>query len=94
MSDLFTVRLCSEKSAFEARLSRTKKLDLSAVAELIASATGMRIRVNLPAILILENNDGQTITIFPDGRMLLRGFESQERAEEMVRAIVDRISEA
>ncbi|MHA1960930.1 MAG: hypothetical protein ACW99U_11905 [Candidatus Thorarchaeota archaeon] len=42
---------------------------------------GMRVRVCLPALLLLESDDGRVINIYPSGRILLRKFPDEEAAE-------------
>ncbi|MFW9927734.1 MAG: hypothetical protein CW716_00090 [Candidatus Bathyarchaeum sp.] len=78
MSDPFIIKLCSDGAAFEVKSMQRTKLDLISVSEELASLTRMRIRVKLPVILILEGEDGQSITVYPSGRLLLRKFPSEE----------------
>ena len=53
----------------------------------IVEMTGMRARVSLPALLLLESSTGEVVNIFPSGRMLLRKFASKEIAREFVEMI-------
>ncbi|MFW9809761.1 MAG: hypothetical protein ACFFE6_10330 [Candidatus Thorarchaeota archaeon] len=78
MSDTFIVKLCSDGAAFEVKPKQRTKLNLTSISEEFASVTGMRIRVSLPVILILEGEDGQSITVYPSGRLLFRKFPSEE----------------
>ncbi|MCF2136335.1 MAG: hypothetical protein K9W43_03760 [Candidatus Thorarchaeota archaeon] len=93
MAEPLSVRLCSEKSAFEVRLKRRGAINLLVVAEQVASATGMRVRVSLPAILILESETDISITMFPDGKILLRGITTQEHAEALAKKITTALAE-
>ncbi|MHA1772082.1 MAG: hypothetical protein ACTSYL_04415 [Candidatus Thorarchaeota archaeon] len=93
MGNTFSVHLCSKKSAFEVRLNRRSKIDLSAVAEHVASAVGMRVRVSLPAILILERDTDVAITMFPDGKILLRGINTHDDAEALAKKITDALTD-
>lgn len=83
MTDLFMLKLCTDGAAFEVRPKDRTKLDLPAISEELASMTKMRIRVCLPAILILENDDHHSITIYPSGKLLLRKYPSEESAKQI-----------
>ncbi|MHA1136710.1 MAG: hypothetical protein ACTSSE_09500 [Candidatus Thorarchaeota archaeon] len=82
MTDMFVLNLCSDGVAFEVKSKNRVKLDLVSIAEELATLIEMKIRVTLPAILILEGVDGQSITIYPSGRLLLRKFPSEESAQQ------------
>ncbi len=84
MSEFFTLKLCSDKTAFEAKAKISVALDLETLADEASEKTGLRVRVSLPALLLLEGDDGRRINIFPSGRLLLRGFPSREEAENAV----------
>ncbi|MFW9798958.1 MAG: hypothetical protein ACFFD9_00835 [Candidatus Thorarchaeota archaeon] len=84
MSEFFTLKLCSDKTAFEAKAKVPVALDLKALADEASEKTGLRIRVSLPVLLLLEGDDGRRINIFPSGRLLLRRFPSREEAESAV----------
>ncbi|MGQ4870765.1 MAG: hypothetical protein ACP6IT_02880 [Candidatus Thorarchaeota archaeon] len=88
MPDSYTVRLCSEKAAFEIRPRKRVTVTLESIGEGVAELTGMRIRVVLPAILILEDENERGITLFPDGRILLRGYASESEAQQVAGRIV------
>jgi hypothetical protein len=77
MTDIFVINLCSDGVAFEVKSKNRVKLDLVSVAEELATLMKMKIRVNIPAILILEGDDGRSITIYPSGRLLLRKFPNE-----------------
>lgn len=82
MTDLFIIKLCSDGVAFEVKSKTRVKLDLASISEELATQMKMKIRVSLPVILILEGDDGRSITIYPSGRLLLRKFPSEESAQE------------
>ncbi|MHA2141349.1 MAG: hypothetical protein ACXADC_07550 [Candidatus Thorarchaeota archaeon] len=82
MTDLFLLKLCTDGAAYEVRPRKQTKLDLPAISEELASMTKMRIRVSLPAILILEDDD-HSVTIYPSGKLLLRKFPSEESAKQI-----------
>jgi hypothetical protein len=81
MTDLFTIKLCSDGAAFEVKSKNKVKLDLASLSEELVTLTKMKIRVSLPVILILEDDEGRSITIYPSGRLLLRKFPSEESAQ-------------
>jgi hypothetical protein len=77
------LKLCSDGAAFEVRPQKRTKLDLPAISEELASMTKMRIRISLPVILILEDDDNRSVTIYPSGKLLLRKFSSEESAKHI-----------
>ncbi len=84
MVDTYHLKICSEKTGYEVKPVERFKLDLMSLKDKIVEICKMRIRVGIPALLLLEGDDGQVINIFPSGRLLLRNFSSQEEAEKMV----------
>lgn len=84
MVDSYHLKICSEKTGYEVKPANHLKLDLISLQDKIVEITRMRIRVGIPALLLLEGDDGQVINIFPSGRLLLRNFSSQEEVEKMV----------
>lgn len=87
MADLFIINLCSDGIAFEVKSKNRVKLDLISLSEELATLMKMKIRVSLPVILILEGDDGQSITIYPSGRLLLRKFPTEESAQEVAQLL-------
>jgi len=82
MTDPFIIKLCSGKVAFEVKSKTRVKLDLTSFSEELATLMKMKIRVSLPVILILEGDDGRSITIYPSGRLLLRKFPTEESVRQ------------
>lgn len=82
MTDLFVLNLCSDGAAYEVKSKNRIKLDLTSIGEELATMMKMKIRVSLPVILILEDEDERSITIYPSGRMLLRKYPSEESAQQ------------
>lgn len=87
MADLFIINLCSDGIAFEVKSKNRVNLDLISISEELATLIKMKIRVSLPVILILEGDDGQSITIYPSGRLLLRKFPTEESAQEVAQLL-------
>ncbi len=84
MVDSYHLKICSEKTGYEVKPKSRLKLDLISLQDAIVNITGMRVRVGIPALLLLVGEDGQVINIFPSGRLLLRNFSTQDDAEEIV----------
>ncbi len=82
ITDLFIIKLCSDGAAFEVKSKNKIKLDLASLSEELATLMKMKIRVSLPVILILEDDEGRSITIYPSGGLLLRKFPSEESAKQ------------
>ncbi|MFW9889087.1 MAG: hypothetical protein ACFFER_12950 [Candidatus Thorarchaeota archaeon] len=82
MTDLFLLKLCTDGAAYEVQPKKQIKLDLPALSQELAAMTKMRIRVSLPAILVLEDDD-RSVTIYPSGKLLLRKFQSEESAKQI-----------
>ena len=82
MADPFIIKLCSDGVAFQVISKNRVKLDLTSFSKELAILMKMKIRVSLPVILILEGDDGRSITIYPSGRLLLRKFPTEESAHQ------------
>jgi hypothetical protein len=91
MTELFIIKLCSDGVAFEVKSKDRVKLDLVSVDEELATLMEMKIRVSLPVILILEGDDGRSITIYPSGRLLLRKFPSEKSAQQAATLLSPRL---
>ncbi|UCE09229.1 MAG: hypothetical protein JSW61_09630 [Candidatus Thorarchaeota archaeon] len=50
--------------------------------EKAAKVLDMSIRVCLPALLLLESDDGRVVNIYPSGRILLQKFPDVGSAEK------------
>ncbi len=84
MVDLYQLKICTDKTGFEVKPKSRLKLDLVSLQDEIVSVTGMRIRVGISALLLLEGDDGRVINIYPSGRLLLRNFSTKNDAEAIV----------
>ena len=87
MTDLFIFKLCSDGAAYEVKSKKKVKLELTSISEDLAKQMKMTIRVNLPVILILEDDVGRSITVYPTGRLLMRKFASEESALNAARLL-------
>jgi len=87
MTEQFVLKLCSDRTAFEIRPKKPLTLDLLSLKNELVDKTGMKARLCLAAILLLEDDQGRVVSIFPTGRLLLRKFSTQDSAEEIARLI-------
>ncbi|MFW9909491.1 MAG: hypothetical protein ACFFEF_13025 [Candidatus Thorarchaeota archaeon] len=84
MAESYHLKICSEKTGYEAKPKRSLKLDLMTLKDQIVAVTRMRVRVGVPALILLQGDEGEVINIFPSGRLLLRNFPSKNDVERMV----------
>ena len=87
MTEQFVLKLCSDRTAFVVRPKKSLTLDLLSLKKELENMTGMKARVCLAAILLLEDDQGRVVSVFPTGRLLLRKFSTQNSAEEIARLI-------
>ena len=87
LDEFYEMKLCNDGVAYEVKSKRKLSLDLLSLKEKITEATGMRAKIALPVLLLLEGSNGTTVNIFPEGRLLLRKFSNQSSAEEFVRLL-------
>ncbi len=81
------LKLCSDGAAYEAKPKNRTNVDILSVTDEVKDLLKMTVRVSLPAMLILEGDDGKIVNIFPSGRLLLRKFPSEEDAENIARKL-------
>lgn len=87
ITDLFMLKLCSDGAAYEAKPKNKTSVDILSITDEVKEVLKMKVRVNLPAMLILEGDDGRIVNIFPSGRLLLRKFPSEEAAESITKIL-------
>ena len=87
ITDLFMLKLCSDGAAYEAKPKNRTNVDILSVTDEVKDLLKMTVRVSLPAMLILEGDDGKIVNIFPSGRLLLRKFPSEEDAESITKLL-------
>jgi hypothetical protein len=81
------LKLCSDGAAYEAKPKNRTTVDILSITDEVKELLKMKVRVSLPAMLILEGDDGKLVNIFPSGRLLLRKFPSEEDAEEITKLL-------
>lgn len=87
----YTGKPCRTKTAYEFTPKKPIKLDLNKVAQQTNQVT--TIEVNTKLLLMLKK-DQCMITIFPSGRILIRGERNEEKARRIVEKIVSTIKES
>jgi len=75
----FSIRLCSDKAAFEVRLLRKVFLKMDDVRRLLENFGGHEVLVCTPHIMILRYR-GAEITLSKDGRMLIKRIKDETEA--------------
>ena len=87
ITDLFMLKLCSDGAAYEAKPKNKTNVDILSITDEVKELLKMKVRVSLPAMLILEGEDGEIVNISPSGRLLLRKFPSEEAAENITKIL-------
>lgn len=86
------VKLCSDRSAFEARPSKQLTLDMNKV-KLALEQCGLHgIIVDTPHIVIVKSGKAET-TLSRDGRMLIKRVLNEDEAARVAGQILDAIFE-
>jgi len=81
-----SVRLCSDKAAFEARPAHRLSLNMSEVKRTLERSEEHEIVVYTPYMLILKIGKVE-ITLSRDGRMLIRRVSNEVEAAQVARQI-------
>ncbi len=84
------VKLCSDRSAFEARPMKQLTLDLGKVKLTLEQYGRHEIVVDTPHIIIVRSGDAET-TLSRDGRMLIKRVLSEDEATRVAHQILDAI---
>jgi len=75
----FSVKLCSDKAAFEVRLLRRALLKMQNAKRLLENMEGYEVVVYTPHIMILRCR-GAEVTLSNDGRMLIKRVKDEKEA--------------
>lgn len=89
----FSVRLCSDKAAFEVNIAHNILLDVADLEKLLRSLKENKIIVNTPYIVIFRVK-GAEVTLTRDGRMLIKKVRSQREATAVAREVLRAASKA
>lgn len=83
----FTVKLCSDKAAFEVRMQRRFSFDMANLERMLRSSKESEIIVNTPHILIFRNKKAE-VTISRDGRMLIKKVRDEKDANAVAHEVL------
>ncbi len=89
----FSVRLCSDKAAFEVRIQRKISLNMADLERLLRSVKEDEIIVSTPYILIFRSK-GAEVTLSRNGRMLIKKVLSGKEARAVASEVLRVASEA
>lgn len=83
----FSVKLCSDKAAFEVRIQRKVFFNMDKVKQLFETRHDSEIVVFTPHMIILRSN-GAEITLSKDGRMLIKKVANETEATQVANKIL------
>jgi molybdopterin-guanine dinucleotide biosynthesis protein A len=87
----FSVRLCSDKAAFEIRIQRKISFDLMNLEKTLKSAKENEIIVSTPHILIFKTGPAE-VTLSRTGRMLIKRVKDENDAAAVAQRILRFVS--
>lgn len=88
----FTVKLCSDKAAFEARANRKVSLNMGEVEKRLRSSKLHRIVLCTPHMIFLRTRTAET-TLSRDGRLLIKKVQNEAEATRLAQEILQIILE-
>ncbi|UCD39673.1 MAG: hypothetical protein JSV87_04480 [Candidatus Bathyarchaeota archaeon] len=88
----FSVRLCSDKAAFEVKIHRNIYVDITDLGRLLKSAKETEIIADTPHIIIFRSK-GAEVTLSSNGRMLIKKVENEKEAAAVATEILSVLSE-
>jgi hypothetical protein len=88
----FTVKLCSDRAAFEARLQRKLILDMNEVERRLKLSKRHEITLFTPHVIFLRTGSAE-ITLSRDGRMLIKRVQNEAEAARLAREVLQVILE-
>lgn len=83
----FTVKLCSDKAAFEVRIQRKFSFNMANLERILRSLKESEIIVSTPHILIFRNKKAE-VTISRDGRMLIKKVKAEKDANAVAHEVL------
>ncbi|MGD8505360.1 MAG: hypothetical protein PVF15_01690 [Candidatus Bathyarchaeota archaeon] len=83
----FSVRLCSDKAAFEVKMQHKISLNMADLERLLKSTKDNEIIINTPHILIFKTK-GAEVTMSKNGRMLIKKIETEKEATEIANDVL------
>jgi len=86
-STSFSVKLCSDKAAFEVRTKRKVLFNMNNVRQLFEAGYDSEIVVYTPHMIILRSGKAET-TLSRDGRILIKGVANESEATQVAHKIL------
>lgn len=83
----FSVRLCSDKAAFEVKISCKISFNIADLERLLKSMKENKIIVNTPHIVIFRIK-GAEVTLSRNGRMLIKKVRNEKEATAVAREVL------
>lgn len=83
----FSVRLCSDKAAFEVRIQRKVSFNMADLERLLKSVKENEIMVNTPHILIFRSKAAE-VTLSKNGRMLIKKVQDEKEAKTVASEVL------
>ena len=83
----FSVKLCSDKAAFEVRIQRKVFFNMDKVRQLFEACHDPEIVVYTPHVIILRSGRAEA-TLSKDGRMLIKRVSNESEATQVARKIL------
>jgi hypothetical protein len=87
----FSVKLCSDRAAFEVRIRKKISFDMVKLESLLKSNRENQIIVSTPHILIFRTK-GAEITLSRNGRMLVKRVRSDKEAATVASEVLSVVS--
>jgi len=82
------IRLCSEKTAFEARTQQRIRFNMDEVKRLFEAISGYEIVVHTPYIMVLKSQRETEVTLSSNGRMLIKRVSDEKEARAVAQDIL------
>ncbi|MCW4052982.1 MAG: hypothetical protein NWE78_07240 [Candidatus Bathyarchaeota archaeon] len=87
----FSVRLCSDKAAFEVKIQQTIHFNTANLGRLLKSMEETEIIADTPHIIIFRSK-GAEVTLSRNGRMLIKKVENEKKAAAVASEILRGLS--
>lgn len=84
------VKLCSDKAAYEARISQKLSIHMPAAKQALEKAKEHEILIYTPHILIIRSQKAET-TLSKDGRMIIKRVSSESEAAKVAQQILQTV---
>lgn len=85
-----SVKLCSDKAAFEARTWRKLSLNIDEVKRTLERSNEHKTVIHTPHMIIIRSGKAET-TLSRDGRMLIKRVSNEAEATQVARQILQTI---